>query len=280
MVQTPAGEMVPILASAAPVNAETGPVGAVTIFRDIRALKELERLREEWASIIAHDLRQPLNVIRLGADVLLRRGLPDKQAVWAERIRNDARRLNQMIEDLLDVSRLEARRLELHPEPVQVEELLATACAGLPELEGRCEIAIEAGAERIFADPDRVLQVLGNLLSNAIKYGTPGTEVRIEAQRVDEQTRLSVTNHGAGIGEEDAPLLFQRFNRTRDAQQSAIQGIGLGLYICKGLVEAHGGRIWVESTPGATTTFSFTIPVRKREEPPIETESHPEPVSA
>jgi PAS domain S-box-containing protein len=259
----PSGELVPILVSAAPVSAEAGPVGAVAIFRDIRALKELERLREEWASVIAHDLRQPLNVISLGADVL-GRDLTGKHALWAERIRSQARQLDQLIEDLLDVSRLEARRLELQPDLVRIEELVATALAGVPVLEGRIRVAIDPDAAQLFADPQRLLQVLGNLLSNAAKYGTPDREVLLEARRVDDQIRISISNHGPGIAPDEAPLLFERFTRTRAARKSTIQGIGLGLYICKGLIEAHAGRIWVESTPGLRTTFHFTLPVPER----------------
>jgi PAS domain S-box-containing protein len=278
LARTTNGELVPILVSAGPVSAETGPVGAVAIFRDIRALKELERLREEWASVIAHDLRQPLNVISLGADIL-RKGGNDQPAVWAERIGTHASRLNRMIDDLIDLSRLEARRLELRPERVRIDELVGVASAGLPALEGRTRIAIAADAEWVFADSQRLTQVLGNLLSNAVKYGATEGDIRIEARRVEGEVQVSVENHGPGIPADQVPLLFQRFTRTREARQSKTRGIGLGLYICKGLVEAHGGRIWVDSTPGDTTSFHFTIPEAKPEVI-TEPDSQREPVSA
>jgi len=121
----------------------------------------------------------------------------------------------------------------------------------------------EAGVSRTaWADPGRVEQVIANLLSNAYKYGAPGTEIRIDVEGREDEVEVTVTNRGRGIPPEELPRLFQRFARSKRSQAAGVAGIGLGLYICKGLVEAQRGRIWVESTPGETTTFHFTLPTR------------------
>jgi signal transduction histidine kinase len=112
----------------------------------------------------------------------------------------------------------------------------------------------------VWIDPDRIHQVLDNLISNAEKYGRPGTEIRIECLDRGELLEVVVTNHGPGIPADELPQLFSRFGRTRDARADRTPGIGLGLYIARGLVEAHGGHIWAESVPGATTSFHFTVP--------------------
>jgi signal transduction histidine kinase len=112
------------------------------------------------------------------------------------------------------------------------------------------------------ADPDRVAQILENLLSNALKYSTPGTPIEIAVEGTDEAVAVSVTNEGEGIAASEIPLLFQRFQRTPAAKATKIKGVGLGLYITNELVQAHGGRLEVESTPGAKTTFRFTLPIR------------------
>src|SRR5262249_36631611 len=108
---------------------------------------------------------------------------------------------------------------------------------------------------------------MGNLLTNAVKYGYPGRDVWVDLGRRGDEVEIAVTNEGAGIPAEELPLLFQRFHRTRQAAEHGIAGLGLGLYIAKGLVEAHGGRIWAESTPGRTTTFHSTLPVFRADYP-------------
>jgi signal transduction histidine kinase len=111
-------------------------------------------------------------------------------------------------------------------------------------------------------DPERIEQILDNLLSNAAKYSYPTTEIVVEIERCGAAVEVSVTNQGDGIAPEELPRLFRRFYRTVEARAGQVAGVGLGLYITKGLVEAHGGRIWAESTPGQTTTFRFTLPTR------------------
>lgn len=259
------GRHVPVEVSASPVYDPTGRLlGAVVISVDVSASKELARVREEWISIIAHDLRQPVTVIGTYAAALARRP-GDEAAVrsGAEHIVSSVRRLNRMIGDLLDVSRLESQRLELEPKPTElaplVQEILERMAGEARDRPLR--VVWQGEPLRVMVDPQRFEQVLTNLVSNAIKYGAPGTEIVVEFIRHEGEVIVSVINQGAGISAEELPLLFERFHRARDARQGGVAGLGLGLYIARGLVEAHGGRIWAESEPGATTAFRFTLPL-------------------
>lgn len=260
-IRTAGGETVPIVASAAPVRDEAGALlGAALVMQDITVLKELERRREEWISVIAHDLRQPLGVIRLSAALLQRSALPERDRKHVERVHNATVRLEAMINDLLDASRLEANRLQLHKEPEELPALLERILEHLaPVISGHHVAVTREGALRpVLVDSNRVEQVLGNLLSNAVKYGEPGTDIQIALEDQGEAALVSVINRGRGIPAGEIGTLFSRFKRT--STSAGVTGIGLGLYICKGLVEAHGGRIGVQSAPGALTRFHFTLP--------------------
>jgi signal transduction histidine kinase len=268
VIVPPDGKQVPILASATPLLTEHGSAGAIAVYQDIRSLKDLERLREEWAAIVAHDLRQPLGIISLSADLLVRQqdiDIPPQQRKALDRIRSASARLNRMINDLLDASRIEARRLSLGLETVDLGALIEQVVENLKE--ATVGFALDVSLEPdLFAriDSDRIQQVLENLLGNAAKYGELGTTIGVNAVRHDELVEVTVTNHGPGIPPDQLPKLFSRFARTREARASREAGLGLGLYIARGLVEAHGGRLWAESVPGETTRFHFTVPAAPR----------------
>lgn len=264
VLKTHAGALLPVVASAAPLRELDGSVhGAVALFDDISTLKQLERMREEWTAVIAHDLRQPINGIVLHAQVL-RRGLgpaaTDKQLESIEHIRIAALRLNRMIEDLLDATRIEASRLKLERRSVALPPLVQQILARRPELGDR-EVRVEAqeGLPEVFADASRVEQVMSNLLTNAAKYGERGTAIDVRIEQENGEVRVSVVNEGAEIDEAQLSRLFTRFYRTPAAEAGPQRGLGLGLYISKGLVEAHGGRIWAESG-NRQTSFRFTLP--------------------
>src|SRR5262245_650984 len=259
--------MVPMLVSAAPVfDAQGNRSGAVTIYQDISTLKELERMREEWSSVVAHDLRQPLGIIVLEVEVLRRmieqKQIADIQKV-VDRIRRSAMRLNSMIDDLLDVSRIEARRLSLRRVEADLAALTEDAVERLSSLAPGHAVRFRALVKPAPAlvDAARFEQVLGNLISNASKYGAPGDEISIELIRFGSEYKIAVTNRGGGIAPDDMAKLFERFTRSATTQSSSVPGLGLGLYICRNLVEAHGGHIWAESIPNQITTVHFTIPM-------------------
>lgn len=251
---------VPVAASARPLRDEAQRIaGAIAVVTDISERKELERLREEWIAVVAHDLRQPLNTILLWGDRLFAIAADDRQRDAVARIQRAGWRLNRMVQDLLDAARIAATRLAIEPQLLD-----AVACVRSVVDTARGEHAgavfeLTAPArELVWADPDRVEQVVANLLSNAVKYRTPGTPIRVAITGNDHAVEIAIANAGPEIAAEERERLFARFVRTRQARDAGIPGIGLGLYITKGLVEAQGGRIWLESR-GGTNTFRFTL---------------------
>jgi signal transduction histidine kinase len=261
------GEDVPVLGGAAPLRDERGRIsGAVVVFKDISALKQLQRLRDEWTAIIAHDLRQPVCAIVMQAAALSKSVADPAQKARVDHIRSAADRLTRMIADLLDASQIEACRLTLRPEAVDVPALCREAVARMVgELGDRARVDARGEVPLVQADPLRLEEIVANLLSNAAKYSFPGTAIAVAIEARGGEVVVSVMNQGEGISQEELPALFERFRRTEGARTSETRGIGLGLYIAKGLVEAHGGRNWAESVPGRSTTFCFTLPTRLAE---------------
>jgi PAS domain S-box-containing protein len=265
VIVRPDGSRVPVVENAAPIHLPGGEiVGAVTVFQDISLLKELERVREEWTSVIAHDLRQPVTVITAYTDLLARSvaSTPQVQA-YADHILASAQQLKRMIADLLDASRIETRRLKLECQPIDLGALVrAIVERAAASMEGH-EVSVTRQGElpTIEGDPARLEQVLVNLLSNAAKYGAPGGPIEVQIAVEETDVQVAVCNQGVGIAPDERDAIFTRYYRAKNAPGRRVAGIGLGLYIAKGLVEAHGGRIWVESIPGETTTFRFTLPI-------------------
>lgn len=240
---------------------------AVTVYHDVTSIRELERQREEFISVIAHDLRGPITVIA-GYAELLARLPPEGHNTERERkaintISASLQRLNRMVADLLDASRIEAKRLSLAKEKVDLPQFVREVVErGAKLTEGHpVRVEMRGIVPLAQADPARLEQILLNLLTNAAKYSYPETEILVEIEPVLREVMISVMNQGPGISEEDRAELFTRFHRTRAAVEEKVPGLGLGLYITKGLVEAHGGRIWVESEVGRYATFRFTLPV-------------------
>lgn len=235
--------------------------------QDITNLKELQRLREEWTSVIAHDLRQPIGVIIMAASALPElhtASMTEKEMAFAARIKSAAQGLARLVDDLLDLSLLAARRLKLERQWVMARRVVDEELEQLTHVTAGHRIVVneESGTEEVCVDPMRVGQVLGNLVSNAVKYGDPDTDIVVRIAQRGAEVEIAVSNHGRGIPPEDVPRIFNRFIRAASAKRSGVPGLGVGLYIAKELMEAHGGRIWVESTPGETTTFHLTLPSR------------------
>ena len=232
---------------------------------DITHLKSLERLREEWTSVVAHDLRQPIGVISAAPDLLpvLHAGeMSEQEREFMQRIRSAARALARMVDDLLDMSLLEAKRLTLERKRLEPEALVKEISVHLSTVTAHDRVRVHAGGGLlpVFVDPMRLEQVLSNLVSNAAKYGDDDSPIEVRIEGCDGEDEIAVTNRGAGIDREELPRLFNRFMRTARARSARVPGLGLGLYIAKGVIEAHGGRIWAESTPGQTTTFHIRLP--------------------
>jgi PAS domain S-box-containing protein len=264
----PDGRRMPVRESAAPLHDAQGRLtGAVFVIEDVTAQKQLEQERAEWTSVITHDMRQPVAIIHGYAALLQqdleRAGTQGDNRRAAEYILSEARNLNRMIADLLDVSRIESRRLAIQLERTDLPALIREV---LDRTQGvtaghRVHLEVHGTVPPLTLDPARIEQVLGNLLSNAAKYSEETAPIELSVERQATTVEVTVRNVGPGIAPDELPRLFQRFYRTEEARAEGRPGIGLGLYIARGLVEAHGGRIWAESVPGQITTFRFTLPV-------------------
>ena len=217
--------------------------------------------REQVLKIVSHDLRNPLHTISMCASLLLELPMPpEKQAEHLRRIKRAGERMNRLVQDLLDVAKLEAGRVAISARPVVVAPLVREAYEMLAPLAAEKEVKLETlvadGLQPIVADEGRVLQVLSNLVGNAVKFTPAGGRIVIRAEDAPGGVRFSISDTGQGMSPEQLSQIFGRFWQANPADR---RGIGLGLSIAKGIVEAHGGRIWVESQPGAGTTFYFTL---------------------
>jgi signal transduction histidine kinase len=231
-----------------------------------QAAEELARAREQVLAVVAHDLRNPLSTI-LGAASLLEDPTQDAREIreTLALIHRAVDRMNRLIGDLLDVTRLEVGRLVLEQEPIAVRDLLAQTLESWEATATSRGLSFEidpvSEGLAVFADGSRVLQVLDNLVGNAVKFSDAGGRIAVRATRGEGSTtevRFSVSDTGPGIPPEVLKELFQRFWQANAADR---RGIGLGLAICKGIVEAHGGRIWCESQLGHGARFTFTLPI-------------------
>ncbi len=262
-LRQPSGRTVWLSVSAAPLCTPDGRVlGAVATFTDITAQRELQEMREDFIRTVSHDLRNPLGIV-LGQAQLISRfaDKPERVRKSADSVLTAARRINAMIQDLVDSVRLEAGQVQLQMQSVEIRSFLTDYLerARVTMEAGRVKAEIPEGLPAVSADPDKLERILANLLTNALKYSPSETEVSIKAEITNGKVAVSVADRGVGITPEDLRHIFERFYRPRAGRPR--EGLGLGLYITRMLVEAHGGRIWVESEPGQGSTFSFTLPI-------------------
>ena len=244
--------------------------GSVVTFIDLtevleaeKALRRALQARDDVLAIVSHDLRNPLGTISAAADLMLDVALaPETERRHLAIIRRSSRRMNRLIEDLLDVARMEKGAFSIDPSPVDMDSLLREAHeAARPVAESKRLDLRRRGASAlppVHGDRDRILQVLSNLVDNAVKFTPAGGEIVLAAAPADGEVSVAVEDTGHGIAPEDQEHLFDRFWQANRASET---GAGLGLAIVKGIVDAHGGRVWVESTPGQGSIVRFTIPV-------------------
>lgn len=228
-----------------------------------QAERELSRLREEFAAAIVHDLRNPVQAILLQARLLLQ-SAGDSISVprsAIQRIEQSGQRLAQMAGDLLDATRIELQRLQIDLRPVDILMAVSALIERIRPTLGPHPIELGASGDLPPApvDPVRFDQILTNLLDNASKYSASEAPIRVHLGQREGGVFVSVQDHGCGIAESELPRLFDRFYQSGQPRQRR-SGLGLGLYIAKGLVEAHGGRIWVESQLGQGSTFVVWLP--------------------
>jgi PAS domain S-box-containing protein len=238
-------------------------LGAVTLLEDITHLREIDRLKSEFIATASHELRTPLTSVQMSVHLLLEQAaglLTQRQHEVLEACREDCHRLERLMRDLLDLSKIEAGEAAPHVALVRVADLLAAA-ADLFHAQAKSKgvrLRVEAAPDLppVLADRAQVERVVGNLLSNALRHTKPGGEIHLGAARRDGQVAVSVTDTGEGIPPEYLPRIFDKFVRVPDAPSG---GAGLGLAISKSIVEAHGGQIVVQSRVGHGTTFTFTL---------------------
>lgn len=230
------------------------------------ALREADRLKSHFISTITHELQTPLGFIKGYATTLLRPNadFDDRSRTeFLHIIDDESDTLSALIDDLLDVSRIEAGALSVTKQPLQAEGLVRRA---VERVKARStghdfELRLPAGLPSVEADPRRLEQVLRNLLDNAVKYSPEGGLISVSAAAADGMVAIEIEDEGIGIPPEDQARVFERFYRTPGAEAVSRRGVGLGLSICRGIVEAHGGRIWLESRVGEGTKVSFSLPL-------------------
>ena len=234
--------------------------------RQREAAVALERQKKELMAIVSHDLRNPIAAVLLGVSTLQRK--PDMDAKLRREhlavIHRAATRADRMIHDLLDAGRIEEGHLPLTREPLSLGPVLDEAVQLLGPLAAERELTCTGAAARdlpeVHADRERLLQVFGNLIGNAIRYSLPGGSITVRAAVEDGQICCSVADDGPGIAPSEVPHVFDRYWQGAPRKGHAAGGAGLGLSIAKGIVEAHGGRIWVEAGRGRGCRFVFTLP--------------------
>lgn len=279
--------------SIAPVTMSDEYLGSVSVFRDITREVEADRTKSEFVSTVSHELRTPMTSIKGYADLLLMGAagaVNETQQRFLAVIKSNADRLSILVNDLLDISRIESGRVKLDLRPLSIEsviEQVATTLRGkIDEKNLTLRLSLpEEELPRVYGDRDRVIQVLTNLVSNSYQYTPPGGTITVRARLntillpagaatpAGPMVQLDVNDTGIGIAPENQPKVFERFFRVDDPNVQEFPGTGLGLAIVRSLVEMHDGRIWLESTVGVGTTFSFTL--RAVQEEPLEAVAAP-----
>jgi len=254
------------------IEAEPGKsLGIIAIIRDVTTLRELEQAKSDFVSTVSHELRTPLTSIKAYTATLRRRDVnfdEETRQQFLGVIEEETDRLTRLISDLLDMSRIESGRMELKKRDFDLVKLAEIVVGKMESQSARHELVLipECESAKVHADPDKIEQVLVNLLDNAIKYSPQGGEVEVNIGRHRHMIRCSVTDHGVGIPAEHLPHIFEKFHRVDNRSTREVYGTGLGLYVSKSIVEAHGGNIWVESEPGKGSTFHFTLPLLQERE--------------
>jgi len=257
-------------ASSAVIEDENGKtVGMVSVLSDITKQKELDRMKSSFVSSVSHELRTPLVAIDKSVSLILSKStgpISETQEQFLQIAKRNLKRLSRLINDLLDLSKLEAGRMQLERKSSSIKDIINESMDTFNTWAQTKSVTIEEKIENnlppINIDPSRIIQVLTNLIGNAIKFTPKGGAIVIKASNDDSYAvKISVADTGTGIGKEDLDKIFDKFYQTGERGTTDISGTGLGLSICKEIVELHGGKIWVESEKGYGAKFIFTLPI-------------------
>jgi PAS domain S-box-containing protein len=251
---------------------ETSPgerIGIIAIIRDITALRELEQAKSDFVSTVSHELRTPLTSIKAYTATLRRRDVEfdeNTRQDFLQVIEEETDRLTRLVSDILDVSRIESGRLTLKKRDFDLSKLVRIIIGKLQSQFPNHEIVLISPESMgpVRADPDKIEQVFVNLVDNAAKYSPSGGEITLTLEAQARSVECSVKDIGVGVPEEHLPHIFEKFHRVDNRATREIYGTGLGLYVSKSIVEAHGGNIWAESVLGEGSTFRFTLPLSSR----------------
>lgn len=259
------GTSITLLVHNSPVLDKTGKViGIIAVGKDFTEHKKLEQMKDEFISLVSHELRTPLTVIMASIRILLSEdlSLEDKRELL-QSASDSADALASILDNLLELSRHQANRLVLYSEPLSISNTVQNVIAKMKihSVTQRFSVDIPTRLPQVQADPVRVERIVFNLLENAAKYSPTGSEIRVFASRENNSIVIGINDQGAGLSPDEQQKLFEPFQRF--SKMPSAQGLGLGLVVCKRLVEAQGGRIWVESQPGQGSTFFFSLPLAK-----------------
>ncbi len=251
--------------SAVPIVRDGAREGVILVFHDITELRRLENIRKDFVANVSHELRTPLSSIKGYAETLRDGSVSGPEVKdFLDIIYRESDRLAKLIDDLLDLSRIESGKMAMALVPMELGPVAKRVCAILEKQSSAKSISIgldmPPGLPQVLADEGRLSQVIMNLLDNAVKYTPEGGKVKLSAAVEGKSVRVDISDTGVGIPEEDILRIFERFYRVDKARSRELGGTGLGLSIVKHIVQAHGGRVWVASSPGRGSTFSFTIP--------------------
>ena len=265
VMRVPDGRSVTVLLNATPILSDEGTVESMVVtMQDMAHVEEQERLRAEFLAMVSHELRTPLTSIMGSATAIMQSGQDLDPAVVRQFVRiigDQSEHMNALVADLLDVARIETGTLPVNPEPAEADVLVDRARSAFVSAGGRNNLSIdvEPRLPMVMADRRRIVQVLNNLLSNAARHSPGTSSINVSAVQDGDHVAFSVADEGRGIPADSLPDLFRKFSRAQSEEQGG--DTGLGLAISKGIVEAHGGRIWAESDgPGTGACFTFTLP--------------------
>jgi two-component system, OmpR family, sensor histidine kinase VicK len=277
------GSAIQVEYSANPLLEDGRVSGMVVAFQDVSERRRLERMKDEFISTVSHELRTPLTSLRASLGLIQSGALdkrPEKQRQMVEMAIANSDRLIRLVNDILDFDGAEKRQLPLRREPVEAIDLLRRAAdvAHVAATQARMEFRIDAKASPVFADSERVMQVLNELVTNAIKFSPPGTSIQLSARDAGsngpgggsagaQEVWFVVADQGRGIAPEKLERIFEPFQQGDASDSRALGGTGLGLALCRSIVEQHGGRIWAESELGNGSRFVFTLPAASPVDP-------------